>query len=74
MIGPNCDINSTSKGNTIAPMRYNSLLYTSVGCLLCSMANIYDLWDGSLDKRASCVVWSLVRVRIAFELKYRNTQ
>ncbi len=21
-----------------------------VGCLLCSMARIYDLWDGSLDQ------------------------
>ena len=24
-----------------------------VGCLLCSMARIYDLWDGTLDKRIS---------------------
>ncbi len=22
-----------------------------VGCLLCSMARMYDLWDGSLEKR-----------------------
>ncbi len=55
-------INSTSSGNAYAPNRRNSLTYTvrtsrqrscnqGVGCLLCSIARIYDLWDGSLNKR-----------------------
>ncbi len=49
-------------GNTFVPSRRNSLpcrVKTSkqgscnqmVGCLLGSMARIYDIWDGSLDKR-----------------------
>ncbi len=32
-----------------------------------SMARINDLWDGS-----RCVVWSLVAVRMAIELRYRK--
>ncbi len=55
-------INSTSRVNALAPNRYNSLpckVRTSklsssnkrVGCLLCSMARIYNLWEGTLDQR-----------------------
>ncbi len=69
------------KGNVLAQNRRNSLPCTvktfrqmscnqMVGCLLCNM--IYDLKNGSLDKHK--VVWSLVVVRIAFDLKYRNTK
>ncbi len=49
-------------GNALAPNRCNSLscivrtsrqrsCYQRVGCLLCSMARINDIWDWSLDKR-----------------------
>ncbi len=33
------------------------VIQTIGGCLLCSMARIYDLWDGSLDQHKGCV-WS----------------
>ncbi len=41
-----------------------------VGCLLCSMAKIYDLWDGSVYKRKvpGLVPWC----GQAIELKHRN--
>ena len=54
-----------SMGNALAPNRSNSLpcpVWTSrqrscnqtVGCLLCSMAKIYDLWYRSFDKHKVC--------------------
>ena len=56
------DIYSSSRRDALAPNRRNSLPCTvrtfrqksciqSIGCLLCIMAMIYDLWDRSLDKR-----------------------
>ncbi len=44
----------------------------SVGCLLCSMA-ISMIYGMGLWTSARCVVRSLVLVRMAIELKYRNT-
>ncbi len=43
-----------------------------VCCRLCSMAKLYDIGDGPLDNH-KCVIWSLVVVRKAIKLKYRNT-
>ena len=54
------DINS--RGECLGPRQVQLITYTvrtfrqrscnqNVGCLLCSMAGIYDLLDGSLDKR-----------------------
>ena len=78
-----CNINSTSRRNALAQNRRNLLPRTvrtsrqglcnqSVCCLLCSMARINNLWDGSLDKRK---VHGLVSFcgQMAIELKYRNT-
>ena len=56
------DTNSTRWENALTPNRRNSLPYTvktsrkgpcnqRVGCLLCSMARIDDILDGSSDKR-----------------------
>ncbi len=55
-------INSMSRGNILAQNIHNPLPYTvktfrqrscnpRVGCLPCSMARIYDIRDGYLDKR-----------------------
>ena len=56
------DINNTSRGNALAPYRRNSLSCTvrrlpdkrlcnqMVGCQLCSMGRINDLWDGTSAK------------------------
>ncbi len=66
------DINSTSRGNALAPNRCNSLSCTvrtsrqrfcsqRVDWLLCIVAMIYDLWYRSMDKRkVRCLVplWS----------------
>ncbi len=68
-----CDINSTSRVDILAQNQRNSLSYTGrtsrhrscsqkVGCLQCSIARIYDLWDRSLEKRNvrgfSPLLWS----------------
>ncbi len=56
------DITSTIRRTALAPNRRNldhgqlrlpdkDRANKGVGCLLCSMASINDLWDGSLDKR-----------------------
>ncbi len=55
-----------SMGNTLAPKKYNLLPCTvrtsrqwscnqRVGCRLCSMARIYDLWDGSCPCRYNTI-------------------
>ena len=42
------------------------------GFVVCwSKARINDLWDGSMES-ARCVVWSLIAVRMAIELRYHN--
>ena len=40
-----------------------------VVCLQCSMARIFDLWDGSLDQRK--VRGFLVVAKMAIKLKFR---
>ncbi len=52
------DMNSTNRRECIGPKLVQLFTMTSllkcnqrVGYLLCSMAKIYDIWDGSLDKR-----------------------
>ena len=55
-----CDINSMSRVGGMPWPKTGTTQYHAqlglpdnqrVGCLLCCMAKIYDLWDGTLDKR-----------------------
>ncbi len=59
------DINNTNSGNAFALKRRSCLPCTvrpsrqrscnkRFGCLLCSIARIYDIWEKSLDPRKVC--------------------